>query len=352
MFDLEAGFVEIEFVSGTKVILQGPAQYVVSGDNASRLDMGQLAAVVPKWAEGFSVKTPSMNVVDLGTEFGVAVNTADRADLHVFKGLVEMEVGSKSDNQKKVQLKKNEAVEYSKKSGDITHVPIDNKKFIRDLVQYPGITANLQVTNGSFEVPDIRAVAEYQPMRGNTLLRPIYGWKMAGYAEDTSRIVMCQISPYKSSLKGCDVGPGATDGRQVATLSLGVRLPAAGQLRSNWMYQSLGLVSQADIGKTLKLSVDAGPRNAYEDFHQGNGTISAGFALNVTQEQIGTFLGQPGSFQQEGEVKQLSQINAIASITEDLVGQEVFIVLMVSDHGSDQNVDQYHFDNVRLFVEE
>ena len=346
--NLEKGLTELEFSSGARVILQGPAELTITGENSSTLSYGQLTATVPKKAEGFSVKTPSMEVVDLGTEFGVAVNTADRADIHVFKGLVEMEADTKSGKQKKFRLKKNEAVEYSKKSGDIIHVPIDMKKFVRNLDHHAGVTANLLVTNASFESPDIRTVSEYQPKQGNTLFRPIYGWKMSDTNQATSRVAMYQISPYKSLVMGCDVKPGATDGRQVATISLGVKSSQLGTPRSNWMYQSLGKVASADVGKTLKLSVDAGPRSEYAGLPQGNGTVFAGFALYVTPEHSGTILGKPGSFHPEAKIEQLHKIEASVLVTEDMVGQEMFILLAASDNGSSQNIDQYHFDNVQL----
>ena len=349
LLDLEVGLVEVEFSSGAKVVLQGPARFVTAGPNDSRLDHGRLSAIVPEGAEGFTVRTPGMEVVDLGTEFGVSVNENNKSDVHVFKGLVEMESATKSGKTQTIQLKKNEAAEYDKASGDVIHIPVNNKKFVRDLDAVQGITTNLRVVNPSFEVPDIRTVPEYQPEHGDTQLRPIHGWKISDPNQAGSRIAMYQISPYTAPDPLCNVGPGATDGRQVVTVSIGQELASAsGRSNSNWIYQSLGTITTADIGKTLKLSVDAGKREQY--VNKNNGTLFAGFALHVTPELSGTVVGKPGSFTQEGKMERLQRLEATLPITVELVGQEVYILLAVSN--KDSAYGQYHFDNVQIMVED
>ena len=79
--------VEIEYDSGTRVVLEGPAEYRVGikvagtkaqrekGFNSGYLRVGKLVARVEKTkAKGFFVETPSgARVEDLGTEFGVEV---------------------------------------------------------------------------------------------------------------------------------------------------------------------------------------------------------------------------------------------------------------------------------------
>ena len=133
LLELESGLVEIEFSSGASVVLQGPARFITSAPKNSRLDYGKLTAIVPEEAEGFVVRTPGMDVVDLGTEFGVAVETNQKTDVHVFKGVVEMEAATKSGQKKTVRLKKNEAAEYDTASGNVAYIPVNSKKFVRDL---------------------------------------------------------------------------------------------------------------------------------------------------------------------------------------------------------------------------
>lgn len=86
---LTSGRIELDFGSGAKVFLRGPAEFSLLSTSRGKLHFGELSASVPDGAEGFVIDTPSVEVVDLGTEFGVSVNRAGVADLHVFKGAVE-----------------------------------------------------------------------------------------------------------------------------------------------------------------------------------------------------------------------------------------------------------------------
>ena len=86
---LESGRVEIDFACGAKVFLRGPAEFSLLSAARGKLHHGELSAVVPEGAEGFVIDTPSVEVVDLGTEFGVSVDRQGIADVHVFKGAVE-----------------------------------------------------------------------------------------------------------------------------------------------------------------------------------------------------------------------------------------------------------------------
>lgn len=86
---LKSGIVQIEFFSGAKVVLEGPAIFVLNGKNKSFCQLGKISAEVPPSAKGFEVTTPFSTVVDLGTEFSLEV-TEHSAEVHVIKGSVEV----------------------------------------------------------------------------------------------------------------------------------------------------------------------------------------------------------------------------------------------------------------------
>ena len=88
--ELGCGLAQIEFFSGAQMILEGPAILeIVSPWEAVCVD-GKARVRVPPPAQGFRLMTPGMKLVDLGTEFGVQVNSAeDDAEVHVFEGEVE-----------------------------------------------------------------------------------------------------------------------------------------------------------------------------------------------------------------------------------------------------------------------
>lgn len=86
---LESGVAQIEFFCGATVILEGPARLVLESSTVAHLESGRLRAQVPPAARGFQIHADDLRVVDLGTEFGVAVSEGE-ADVQVFDGEVEL----------------------------------------------------------------------------------------------------------------------------------------------------------------------------------------------------------------------------------------------------------------------
>ncbi|MES1213388.1 MAG: hypothetical protein ABUL64_02275 [Singulisphaera sp.] len=82
------GLVKVEFYSGAVVILSGPAVFTPTGPDSGRLDQGRLTG---KAANGnFRLTTHAAEVIDLGTEFGVAVDDVSGTDVLVFDGKVQV----------------------------------------------------------------------------------------------------------------------------------------------------------------------------------------------------------------------------------------------------------------------
>lgn len=87
---LKSGVVELDFTSKARVAVEGPALVTLNGYNTLKLEAGKMSADVQPSARGFSVQTPNATVVDLGTDFGVAVAADHSAQLAVFKGRVKL----------------------------------------------------------------------------------------------------------------------------------------------------------------------------------------------------------------------------------------------------------------------
>ena len=366
LLDLELGFVEIEFISGSKVVLKGPARFAITDGNASRLEFGQLAASVPQGAEGFSVQTPAMKVVDLGTEFGVKVGQDDHqrfenkeamnVDVHVFKGEVEVEAKLASDQVEKLQLTENQAVRYNAKSEQITRIEADPESFTRQLDLTDGITAKMRIVNPSFEFPDIRTLREYQPAHGDTGRYDIQGWQYSTVDGDGNVVingtpdhyfVTMQISPYSQvTNEALKVGPGATDGLQVAVAHICANEEPAGESKEVWLFQSLGRVQPFDLGKELTVTVDVTCR---ENYQPGGGDLFAKFALRTKSKPFWDEIGASGVFREALPDSGPHTIKATLPFTVDLIGEEVFVLVGVVDHRKAAS-GQYHFDNVQLSV--
>jgi hypothetical protein len=87
---LKSGFAQIVFYSGARLVIEGPAELQLVSPGEAVCLGGRLVAEVPPAAKGFRIRTPRMNVTDLGTVFGVEV-TSRETELHVFKGSVQFQ---------------------------------------------------------------------------------------------------------------------------------------------------------------------------------------------------------------------------------------------------------------------
>jgi len=87
---LREGLAEVTFECGARVILEGPATLELVSDTRCHLHAGRLVARIPPQATGFVVATPSTTIVDMGTEFGVAVDEQDCTEVVVFEGELDV----------------------------------------------------------------------------------------------------------------------------------------------------------------------------------------------------------------------------------------------------------------------
>ncbi len=88
VIDLAEGVAEIEFSGGAVMVMEAPARVELLGPLRVVLSFGQVVARVPEHAIGFVIETRQAEIVDLGTEFGVAVGPANDTLVQVFEGKV------------------------------------------------------------------------------------------------------------------------------------------------------------------------------------------------------------------------------------------------------------------------
>jgi hypothetical protein len=101
---VRSGLAELKFAQGAKVIVQGPAEFEVCSANRGFLRRGKLVALVPREAVGFTVATPTADIVDLGTEFGVEADGKGAIEVQVFKGKIELRAGTGGPDELRAQL--------------------------------------------------------------------------------------------------------------------------------------------------------------------------------------------------------------------------------------------------------
>lgn len=87
---IDSGLLGLEFYSGAVVTVEGPADVELAGVDQIFCRQGRIRAQVSNRAHGFRVHSPHLDLVDLGTEFGVDIGYEGQTELHVFSGKVEI----------------------------------------------------------------------------------------------------------------------------------------------------------------------------------------------------------------------------------------------------------------------
>ncbi|GAA5495096.1 hypothetical protein Rhal01_01268 [Rubritalea halochordaticola] len=87
---LSQGTVELTFESGVSSIVMAPAEMTLQSGNKLKLNHGSAWFHVPEGAEGFQVSTQDLEIIDLGTEFGVHADPDNYDEVHVLKGKVKV----------------------------------------------------------------------------------------------------------------------------------------------------------------------------------------------------------------------------------------------------------------------
>jgi hypothetical protein len=125
---LKSGVAHIEFYSGATVILQGPADFQLIGRNEAYCARGSLRATVPSQAQGFTIGSPKLDLVDRGTEFGLRVGTDDKTEVHVFQGKVDLYDGAQRVAAAPKELTTGKGIRIDG-PGQISSIPTDPTAF-------------------------------------------------------------------------------------------------------------------------------------------------------------------------------------------------------------------------------
>lgn len=89
-YRLESGVIHLRLDNGADIVVRSPATFRLHDSFHMELLKGDLRAVVPPSAEGFTVAAPKVDYEDLGTEFALSVDrTTGTSELHVFDGQVD-----------------------------------------------------------------------------------------------------------------------------------------------------------------------------------------------------------------------------------------------------------------------
>ena len=105
---LESGTVQLELFSGVQMVLSGDCLFSVDSPMQVTMHYGKARARVPEPASGFTIKTSCGDIVDLGTEFALEVNS-DRSDVRVLDGEIEL----RDEKDEPVRVERGKSVRLS-----------------------------------------------------------------------------------------------------------------------------------------------------------------------------------------------------------------------------------------------
>jgi hypothetical protein len=126
---LKSGLAHIQFYSGATVILEGPADFQLISRTEAFCAQGKLRATVPDHAQGFTIGSPTLDLVDRGTEFGLRVDGKRHTEVQVFQGVVEVyDAGADRAAATPKALKKDQGIRVDA-SGAVQEFESDSASF-------------------------------------------------------------------------------------------------------------------------------------------------------------------------------------------------------------------------------
>lgn len=135
---LDSGLVVLDFLSGARVVLEGPAAVKLISKDHAFCESGRLTAEVPPQAKGFRIDSPETKVVDLGTSFGLHVG-GSLTEVHVFKGEVRYEL----ERGEPTSLTEGHAVRVDRQ-GAVLPVPAPQEAFVLPSAMEARVRASYQ----------------------------------------------------------------------------------------------------------------------------------------------------------------------------------------------------------------
>lgn len=131
---LARGVLQLTYETGAKVVVEGPVDMVMTTGVEAKLSAGKIAAAVPRFARGYTIVTPTAEVVDLGTEFGVSVDGSGASEIHVFDGDVVTRPVGEHGSGSLIHARQAEAVKFGASAQQPRRIVFDGTKFVRRLI--------------------------------------------------------------------------------------------------------------------------------------------------------------------------------------------------------------------------
>lgn len=144
---LSLGAMEITLSNGVAMMFEGPGELELLTPMRAHLHSGQVVVRVPQNAVGFQLNAASVQVVDLGTEFGLKAGPGLKADVQVFEGLVE---ASPAQGGFTRRMTAGNAARYTAEASTPKPLVYSPARFIRQVPREPGIPLPTKMSKHEF----------------------------------------------------------------------------------------------------------------------------------------------------------------------------------------------------------
>lgn len=165
LLELKSGIARIRFDCGAGVVLEGPAKIELRSPISAVLHYGKLAAYVPEEAQGFTVDTRQIRIVDQGTRFGAVVDPSGEAEVHVFEGEVDVKPLA-AENQMIASLKARQALRFSNGAIKGAEISVSPTKF----ADMPTPEQLIAARSGKYPPRKIASFENLEPMNQISLI--------------------------------------------------------------------------------------------------------------------------------------------------------------------------------------
>ncbi len=125
---LKRGTAVIRMDGGAELVMAGPVVFALETVGGARLHRGEVVVRAEDGAEGFTLNTPAIEIVDLGTEFAVKVEATGATEVHCLDGAIECR-DAKSDSGTGV-LRAGAAVRFDEAAGQSRPVELNSPRFV------------------------------------------------------------------------------------------------------------------------------------------------------------------------------------------------------------------------------
>jgi len=129
---LLSGFINIQFYRGPIILVEGPARFTLPDADRFVLYAGRVYVKVPPQTTGFIVDTPNARVVDLGTEFGIAVGVDGVSDVYMLKGKATLIPGRKRKTGENRLLLTGQALQVNQ-AYEVRETRFEQRSFVRKI---------------------------------------------------------------------------------------------------------------------------------------------------------------------------------------------------------------------------